>query len=74
MMNEKQFIESQKECAKMLGMSLSEYQDYCKSIKVPTQDDRNHDTKDMKSDSNNTTKFLNFLGLDSSILKKRKDY
>ena len=33
-MSEEQFIESQKECADMLGMSLSEYQDYCKNLKV----------------------------------------
>ena len=37
MMSEKQFIESQKECAKMLGMSLSEYENYCKDLKVPKQ-------------------------------------
>lgn len=37
MMNEKQFIESQKECADMLGMSLCEYQNYCQNLKVPKQ-------------------------------------
>lgn len=69
MMNEKQFIESQKECARMLGMSLSEYQDYCKNIKVPKQE-----ITENESDSNgNTNIFLNYLGLDNSILKKRKD-
>ncbi len=34
MMSEKEFIESQKECASMLGMSLDEYQEYCKNTKV----------------------------------------
>ena len=33
MMSEKQFIESQKDCANMLGMSLSEYEEYCKKNK-----------------------------------------
>jgi len=31
---EKQFIESQKECASLLGLSMKEYLDYCKAIKV----------------------------------------
>lgn len=39
MMNEKQFIESQKDCASMLGMFLSEYQDYCKNIKITPKND-----------------------------------
>ena len=33
-LSEKQFLESQKDCASMLGMSLSEYEEYCKKIKV----------------------------------------
>lgn len=37
MMSEKQFIKSQKDCAKMLGMSLSEYDNYCKNLKVNKQ-------------------------------------
>ena len=34
MMNEKEFLKSQKECATMLGMSLKEYNEYLKKIKV----------------------------------------
>ena len=37
-MSEREFLESQEECAAMLGMSLSEYQDYCKNLKVPSDD------------------------------------
>ena len=69
MMTEKQFVESQKECASMLGMSLSEYQNYCNNIKVPGNEKQaNQDYLKSK-----TYVYLNYLGLDSSILKKRKD-
>ncbi len=70
MMNEKQFVESQKECAAMLGMSLSEYQEYCKNLKVPN----NGECVDEKRSDGNTYKFLKQLGIDSSVLKTRKDY
>ena len=40
MMNEKEFLKSQKECAEMLGMSLSEYQEYCNNLKVPTNNEK----------------------------------
>ena len=39
MMSEEQFTLSQNECASMLGMTLSEYQKYCKDLKVPKYDD-----------------------------------
>lgn len=68
MMNEKQFIESQKECADMLGMSLSEYQDYCKNLKVPT--DKNTSTNNSK---NMTNEILELLEMDKGVLKTRKD-
>jgi len=68
MMTKKQFVESQKECASMLGMSLSEYQKYCKSLKVPKQNDN-----PAKSEENNTHDILDFLGIDKSLLKIRKD-
>ncbi len=70
MMNEKQFIESQKECAAMLGMSLSDYQEYCRVLKFPNNEKHTND----KKDDGNTYKILKQLGIDSSILKKRKDY
>jgi len=62
MMSEKQFIESQKECASMLGMSLSEYQEYCKNLKVPKLQ------KNAKYDNN----ILKSLGLTPKDLKIKK--
>ena len=67
MMSEKQFLESQKECASMLGMSLSEYQKYCKNLKVPKQKD---DLTKIKE--GNTNDILDFLGINKSLLKVRK--
>ena len=67
MMTEKEFIESQKECADMLGMSLEEYQDYCKNVKVLKDED------DFFDDDNNTLAFFDSLGVDKSTLKVRKD-
>ena len=37
MMSEKEFIESQKDCAKMLGMTLEEYEEFCKDTKIPKE-------------------------------------
>ena len=68
-MTEKKFIESQKECAKMLGMSLSEYKNYCKNLKVPVHEEISN--KDKKS---NTDSILEFFGIDKSMLKVRKDH
>lgn len=70
-MSEREFLESQEECAAMLGMSLSEYQDYCKNLKVPSDDivEENSNSKH----SYDTYDILKDLGLDSSILKQRKD-
>ena len=66
MMSEKQFIESQKDCANMLGMSLSEYEEYCKKIKVPKQN-----IDEEKNEYDNS--ILEFLGLTPEDLKVRKD-
>lgn len=68
MMSEKQFIESQKECATILGMSLSEYQEYCQNIKVS-------EIKESftKEEEGNTDSILEFLGIDKEVLKVRKD-
>ena len=65
MLNEKEFIESQKECAKMLGMSLNEYKKYCKNVKV-------HNRESLSKEEGNTYKFLECLGIDKSILKTIK--
>lgn len=65
-MNEKQFVESQKECAKMLGMTLSEYQEYCEKLKV-------NQTEEYYENENKTLEVLNFLEIDKNKLKLRKD-
>lgn len=70
MMSEKQFIESQKECASMLGMSLSEYENYCKNLKVPRQEISKE--KNEKTEYDNS--ILNFLGLTPKDLKTKKGY
>ena len=69
MMSKKQFIESQKECAKMLGMTLSEYQQYCENLKVPTNKANSN-----KNTQNKTLEILEFLGIEEQKLKCRKDY
>lgn len=64
MMNKKEFIDSQKECADMLGMSLKEYQKSIEKIKAPAK------TKQTKRDFDNS--ILEKLGLKSSDLKSGK--
>ncbi len=68
MMSEKDFFESQKECAEMLGMSLSEYQEYCNNLRVPTDN-----KKSDKEKENRTLEMLKILGLNENKLKCRKD-
>ena len=68
MMNEREFIDSQKECAAMLGMSLHEYQKYCDNLKVPTENIESEPEKD-----DETLKMLSSLGIDKSKLKKRRE-
>lgn len=63
MMSEKEFIKSQKDCADMLGMTLSEYQNCCDNAKVNLID-RN---KNVKYDNSILAK----LGLDEKDLKVR---
>lgn len=70
MMSEKQFIESQKECASMLGMSLSEYEEYCKNLKVPKQTINEEKNEQIEYDNS----ILNFLGLTPKDLKTKKEY
>lgn len=66
MMNRKEFIKSQKECAEMLGLSLKEYEQYCKNIKVSNKIKK---ANDRKNDDYNK-EILEFLKLDRSALKK----
>ena len=66
MMNEKQFIESQKECAAMLGMSLSEYQKFCANVKVPTE-------REKKENDDKNQDLMSYFGISKSMLKTRKD-
>ena len=61
MMTKKQFLESQKECASMLGMSLSEYQNDCKKVKITPRN-----SKDIPKYDNS---ILKKLGLNISDLK-----
>ena len=68
MINEKNFFESQKECADMLGMSLSEYQEYCNNLRVPTDNKKNKEEKE-----NRTLEMLKILEINESKLKCRKD-
>lgn len=63
MMNEKEFLKSQKECASMMGMSLKEYNEYLKKIKV---------NNNVKKDTSDNT-FLKFINIKESQLKLRKD-
>lgn len=64
MMDEKEFLESQKECASMLGMTIDDYQKYLKELKVQDDD---------FIDESNTEEILELLGVDKSFLKTRKD-
>lgn len=64
MISRKDLKNEQKDCAKMLGMTLSEYKKYCKKTKIcPTQQS--------KTVTDNT--FLKMLGIDQSKLKLRKE-
>jgi len=63
-MDEKQLLESQKECAKMLGMTFKEYKQYLKNVKVSTAS---------KSQQTQDNSFLQFLGLKETQLKLRKE-
>ena len=67
MMTSKEFIESQKECAKMLGMSLSEYQEYCTNLKVP------NDIKSENNNNNYSDDLMKYFKIDKSMLKTEKE-
>ena len=66
MMTSKEFIESQEECARMLGMSLSEYQEYCTNLKVPND-------VESKNNDNYSDDLMKYFKIDKSILKTEKE-
>ena len=66
-MTEEEFIESQKECASMLGMSLVEYQEYCANVKVPTDLEEN----DSDNEEDMTLELLKDLGFSEQKLKRK---
>lgn len=64
MMNKKQFINSEKECAEMLGITLNTYQENIKKIKV-----RKPETKKIQFDNT----ILDKLGLSINDLKIKEN-
>ena len=68
-MNKKEYIESQNDCAKLLGLSVAEYNKSLKKIKCST-------FKKSSSEEKKVKKILNQLGLTEKDLKKRcvKEY
>lgn len=66
MMSKKQFIESQKECASMLGVTVDQYENSLKNIKVPK-----FEKKDKKK---NDDSMLSRFGLSAGDLKKKRVY
>ncbi len=65
-MNKKEYIESQKECAKLLGLSYSDYNKSLKNIKC-------HKFTKSASDEKKVKKFLAKLGITEKDLKKGCD-
>ena len=63
MLNSKEFLKEEKDCATMLGMTLEEYRNYVKNTKVPKKKISNSKDKD---------DILLKLGLSSKDLKIRK--
>lgn len=66
MLNKKQFLAEEKECAEMLGMSLEEYRHDVKNTKVPAHYSNKISSK--KYDNS----ILKSLGLSEKDLKTRK--
>lgn len=63
MLNKKQLIKEQKDCADMLGMSLKEYQEYVKDTKIVSTKEEN---KNIIYDNS----ILKSFGVGEEILKK----
>lgn len=66
MLSKDKIVESQKECADMLGMNLKDYEDYLKNAKV-------NDNPKKFLVSENEEDILEYLGIKESQLKKRKE-
>lgn len=64
MLNNKNKVIEEKECAEMLGMTLNEYRYNLKNVKVPKKETKGHYTFD------NT--ILSEIGLNEEALKKNK--
>ena len=65
MLSKRQFIEEEKDCAAMLGLTLKEYRQDLKTTKV-----RNVESKETKKAHDNS--ILCKLGLSENDLKRRK--
>ena len=63
-MNKKEYILEEKDCAKMLGMSLEEYRVSIETVVAP-RFERENKEKQKKDDD-----ILKQLGIDKKILKK----
>ena len=66
MISKEEFLEEEKDCADMLGVSIEEYRSDLSKTKLP----KGEKQCDNYSFDNS---FLNYLGLDEKYLKKRKD-
>jgi len=64
MLNSKEFLREEKDCAAMLGMTLEEYRSYVKNTKVPD--------RKVNSSKKNKNDILSKLGLTTKDLKTRK--
>ena len=67
MLNEKEFLKEEKECADLLGMNLQEYRKYVNNTKVPTDQSKN------KKRGTYDNSILKKLGLSIKDLKLRKE-
>ena len=66
MLSKDKIVESQKECADMLGMNLKDYEDYLKNAKA-------NDNPKKFLVSENEEDIFKYLGIKESQLKKRKE-
>ncbi len=65
MLSRKEFLKEEKECADMLGLTLKEYRESLKKVKLGTSEKK---VKNEKYDNS----ILSFFGVDESMLKKKK--
>lgn len=68
MKNKEELLKDEKDCAVMLGMTVEEYRKNLKKTKAPAIKEKKYS----KFEYDNS--FLKFLGVDESILKKRKTF